>query len=702
MVTYFVGVDIGGTFTDCVALSTEGQILESKVLTNIADPAQGVVRGIEALAAAAGLSMTELLASTARFGHGTTIGTNALIERKGARTALITTAGHRDALLMMRGGGRVAGLPPEQFYSVHNTKKPEPLVHREAIGEVMERIDSEGNVVVALEDADAREVISALSGRQSFESIAICLLWSFVNPTHEQQLAGLLADMRPKVFVSLSSDVAPRLGEYERTVATVINSYVGPRSTEYLEHMDRQLHAQGLDRQILVMQSNGGVLPVSAVKKVPIRIIDSGPVGGLAGSAALARHYGHDNVVATDMGGTSFDVGLIFRGEPVVASERVIGQFSYRTPHLDVRSIACGGGSIAHVDEFSRSLRVGPESAGSEPGPACYGRGGEQPTVTDANLVLGFLRPDALLGGNMQLDTAAAHKAIESIAQRVGLSAVEAAAGIIRINNNNASSLIRRQTLERGYDTRDFVLYAYGGAGPVNAVGYAANLGIATIVIPLANGASTLSAYGIASSDIVQVFELEENMLAPFDPARLTAALNNVENRIHASFQQIQVYEHMVIERFVLMRYPEQYMQQLSVPIPNGQLGQSDCDHILTAFDTEYQRQFGSGARAVFNSPEIFAVSIKGSVKSELLKVIPSGAGIETTSSLDDSRRDGRKVYWPEYMDWIPTAVFDGTLLPPKCEIEGPARVELPNTSISIAPGQRGTVDASGSIIISL
>src|ERR1019366_8084079 len=429
---YYIGVDIGGTFTDCVLVDREGNHRTAKTLSTKDDPVSGVLAGLERLAQTVGVDLTTLLERAERFGHGTTIGTNAVLERSGARVGLVATAGHGDALAMMRGAGRVAGRSIEGVFSVHGSRLPAPLIVPGAVVEVDERGGASGEggggggrMVVEWDIDAAAERIGRMIAEYELDSVAVALLWSFANPAHEKALAQAI----PDVFVSSSAEVSPRLGEYERTVATVLNSYVGPACSRYLSDLESRLATP-----LLVMQSNGGVLPASAV--TALGTIDSGPAGGLIGVATLAGAYGHDHVVATDMGGTSFDLGLVVDGKPVVAEEHVIGQYTYRLPHLDVRSVACGGGSIAWIDEATGGLRVGPASAGSEPGPACYGRGGVEPTVTDADVVLGLLRPEAFLDGRMPLDRDAAVAAVGKLATRLDLTVEETAVGILRINRS--------------------------------------------------------------------------------------------------------------------------------------------------------------------------------------------------------------------------------------------------------------------------
>jgi N-methylhydantoinase A len=428
---------------------------------------------------------------------------------------------------------------------------------------------------------------------------------------------------------------------------------------------------------LLVMQSNGGVIPAAAAAGTSLGTIDSGPAGGLTGVSTLAAAYGHDRVVATDMGGTSFDIGLVIDGKPILADENVIDQYTYRLPHLDIRTVACGGGTIARFDEATGALRVGPQSAGSEPGPACYGRGGTEPTVTDADVVLGLLRPAAFLDGRMPLDHGAAVAAVGRLADQLGLSVEDTAAGIIAVNDMRAATLIRQQTLERGHDPRDFVLYAYGGAGPVHAFGYAAESGVREVVVPLGNGASTLSAYGIASGDVVLYRELQRSVLAPFTGTTadsLAAAVAEVEKAARAELAAAGVTGHARVEIDALMRFREQLMHSLEIPVtlPAGPGTGAD---LQADFDAEYVRRYGSGGTALFQAVEVFALRARASV----------AAGIPTPRSVTATvpAPDRTNVYWPG-RGWTSTDVHRGA---PESVVTGPALVELAHTTIAVPPG---------------
>ena len=694
--SYYIGVDVGGTFTDCVAVSDTGALYHAKSLSTRPNPTEGMLEGLASLAAETGTSLSELLADTERFSHGTTIGTNLVVERKGARVGLICTLGHRDAILMMRGAGATAGKPVEQVYQPHGARPPSPIVPRRSILELEERIDRDGQIVVALQPERARAAIQTWLASNRFEAVSICLLWSFRNPSHELAVAGLVRELDHRVFVSVSSQVAPRLGEYERAVATVINAYVGPASSAYLESFGDKLRSRGLRKPVLVMQSNGGVLAASAARTLPLTLIDSGPTGGLAGTAAVAESAGHRHVIATDMGGTSFDVGLVIDGRPLIATERTLEQYTYQLPHLDVRSIACGGGSIASVDERTGALRVGPQSAGSEPGPACYGRGGMLPTVTDADVVLGLLRPESFLGGRMPLDAKAAHRAVATVASRVGLSVDETAAGIVRINNANAALLVRQRTIEQGLDPRDFVLYAFGGAGPLHAFGFAAELGVRQVVVPLGNGASTLSACGIASADAVRYFEAEFQLRAPLDPAQLAAALARCEADARRAVDA-DGFEVSCVERTLLMRYVGQYLNSMPVALPAGPVDVALAARVLEDFGRNYERVYGEGARIVFQAAEVFAIRLKLVGNAGFKVAIRARAG---KGGANGALRTTLDVFWPEQTRRVPTRIYDGIALGTADTVVGPALVELPHTTVAVAPGQRLTADSFGNLAL--
>jgi len=421
---------------------------------------------------------------------------------------------------------------------------------------------------------------------------------------------------------------------------------------------------------------------------VALGTLDSGPTAGLTGVAALAAANGDRDVVATDMGGTSFDIGLVVDGRPAVAEESVIDQYTYRVPHLDIRATACGGGTIARRDPQTGALRVGPDSAGSEPGPACYRRGGTLPTVTDADVVLGLLRPDSFLGGRMPLDEHAARAAVGALAAELGLGLEDTAAGIVTVNNLRAATLIRQQTLERGLDPRDFVLYAYGGAGPVHAFGYAAEIGVREVLIPLGNGASTLSAYGIAAGDVTRFTEVETALRAPFEDAALAREITRAVSRAREAMVAAGADEEPRIEIWALMRYQEQLMHSLEVPIDPADTG---AERLTSRFTDEYARRYGASAASAFQAAEVFALRVRARAPAAIGPVIdavpsaaPSGSGAPGQVA---------QVYWPDAVQRLDTHVYDGDQLADGTEISGPALVELSHTTIAVPRGASLTAD---------
>lgn len=694
---YYIGVDIGGTFTDCVAVDDHGVRYQAKSPSTKADPSEGVVQGLARVAETIGISLDALLASTDRFSHGTTIGTNMVIERTGAKVALLTTVGHRDALLMMRGTGRVTGRMPDSLFSLRDTGMPNKLVPRDQIHEVIERVDADGEIVVRLDDRNLAQILERIE-QEGIQSVAVNLLWSFTNSEHEKRIGAALASLPSKPYVALSSEISPRIGEYERAAATAISAYLGPGSMLYLDRLETRLRSQRLERAFLVMQSNGGVGTVDDVKRQPLRLLDSGPAGGMVGVDSLARHYGHRNVIATDMGGTSFDVGLIVDGAPLTRNKGIIDHYTYYLPHLDVTSIACGGGSIARYDEHSGSMQVGPRSAGSEPGPACYGRGGREATVTDADVVLGLVDADSFLGGTMPLDKEAAFAAVARIAERLNVTTEEAASGILRLNNFRAATLIRQKSLQSGYDPRDFVVYAYGGAGPVHAFDFARELDVAQVIVPLGNAASVLSAYGISSANFVRQFESPLQAVSPFDPEKLEGIFAELEAVGTESFLAMGYAKHdITLTRTVSMRYAEQYMQSLDIVAPDT-ISVETVHRLEEDFTSDYARLYGEHSRIALRAVEVHHVYVRATVNLGLR--IPAslpGAG-EPLSP--DAVLGARDVYWPSSSERLSSKVYAGPKLKPGNRVEGPAVIELPHTSVPIAPGQSALVDEIGSLII--
>src|SRR6201991_181256 len=486
--TYRLGVDVGGTFTDVLLVEeASGTTWRAKTASTPYDQAVGVLNGIGKVCDEAGIALSDV----AQVLHGTTVATNAILEGKGATVGLVTTQGFRQVLQIARSyvPGGLAGwiIWP----------KPEPLAALENTVEVDERLASDGTVIRDLDEADVRAQLAKLHG---IDALAVSLINSFADPAHERRIARIAAEMLPGVPVSLSSDVLPELREYERTVTTVANGYVQPQVKRYVETMSGKLAEGGVAGELAILRSDGGLSTADAAIAAPVTMLLSGPAGGVTGAVWIAEQCGYSDLITFDMGGTSTDVALVQGLTPRIGRETKVGDLTVRASSVDVRTVGAGGGSIAHVPELTRALRVGPQSAGAEPGPAAYGKGGEAPTVTDANVVLGYL-PTELAGGEITLDAQAAHAAVKTIADAMELGSVEAAAaGIVDIVNENMFGALRLVSVQQGYDPRDFALIAFGGAGPLHANALGKLTGAWPVIIPPSPG--VLCAYGDATTSL--------------------------------------------------------------------------------------------------------------------------------------------------------------------------------------------------------
>jgi N-methylhydantoinase A len=694
-VSYYCGVDIGGTFTDCVLVDESGAITLAKAPSTPHDFSQGFLHAIEEAARRRGVEPQSLFGEIELLLHGTTVGTNVLVQMRGAKIGLITTRGHRDALVMMRSYGRSAGLPIEKLLHVSRHRKPDPIVPPQLIKEVSERVDWAGDVFLPLNEDEARAAIEELVA-EDVEGIAISFLWGFVNPGHESRVKEMVRELAPDLFVSCAHELIAKPGEYERTAAAAINCYVGPSTSTYVQRLDGATRERGYDHPLLIMQAAGGVVPASEVADAPLFTIGSGPVGGVTGAKFLADVLGHRNVIACDMGGTSFDVGLVHDGVPISSSETVINQYTFFMPRLLIESIGSGGGSIVWVDEQSGTLRVGPESAGADPGPACYGRGGTRPTITDANVILGRYNPEGFLGGRITLDRDAAEQAMAGVAEALGMEIVEAAAGAVRIVEYQMADLMRQMTVEQGLDPREFVVYAYGGAGAAHAAVFARELGCKQVVVPLGDLASTWSALGVMSSDVLHVYEHAELLASPFDVARIAEIYAELEERARAQLAEEGFAEtDMELSRYADMRFSLQ-IHQVEVPVPAGDLTGETMGQQIETFIERYESIYGKGSAFTGAGVQIgvFRVVGRGRIRTpELPRLEPRDAPAPAGT---------RDVYWEEGEGHIATDIWDGAAIGPGTEITGPAIVELSVTTIVVQPGQRGRVDDYGSFVIAV
>lgn len=695
--SFSVGTDIGGTFTDMVVIDDQSQVRLFKLPTTPEDRSLGVLHGFQAAADAYGMSVPEFTAAVDYFAHGTTAATNALIERKGETTGLITTRGTADTLFIQRAMGSWTGIGNASgHYS--RRRNPPPIVAREHIREIDERLDFAGDVIVPLDHEAIRAAVRELRAA-GVKSMAVCFLWSFVNPDHELTAAQIIRQEWPEVFVTTSSDAAPVIGEYERTATAVVNSYLGPVISRYVELLERRLRMIGFGGNFTVMDSAGGVMDAEQAGRRAVEMLTSGPAGGVLASAALAGKLGYPNVITADMGGTSFDVGMIIDGEPLTVTSSVAGRYHLAVPKIRVTAIGAGGGSIAAVDEDGL-LVVGPESAGAVPGPACYGKGGSRPTVTDADVVLGVIDPGHFLGGAITLHRELAEKAIaEHVAEPLGMTVLEAAAGIRKVADNQMADLVRTVTVQEGFDPRGFALFAYGGAGPTHAYAYAPEAGIGTIVIPYT--ATVHSAFGAVSSDQYRSVQVSDPQRTPpqirtpsdhIDLDRVNAQFDELERRCRAELRDDSA---ISVSRLLYFRYRRQ-VHELPIAVAAGPVTPEGFDALAREFHRRYERIYGAGTSLPEGGIEINTFRVEGRIPSPLSD--QSSHARTAPGRLADARLGEREVVF----DGNPqlTRVYRGETLPTGAPVEGPAILEYFGTTAVVAPGQRATADADGNVVI--
>jgi N-methylhydantoinase A len=687
--TYYVGADTGGTFTDLVIIDGEGRIHFDKAFSTPDDPSLGVTAALENGAELLDRPLLEVLQETSRFSHGTTVGTNALIQRRGARVGLVMTRGFEDTTLITRGPmGMNAGVPASQALDFVHTRRPDPLVPPERILGVVERVVVDGSVVTALDDEQARQAIEQLVAMGA-ESLAVCLMWSFRNDAHERRLADLVKSVSPGLPLSLSSEVSPLMGEFERSLTTIVNAYVGPVISRYIANLRKSLSELGLAPEVQLLKSSGGLTLPQHVEREAVALVNSGPIGGLVAAKYVGEILGHRNIITSDVGGTSFDVGLIRDGEFEYEQTPCLDQgVPVQTPAVKVVAVGAGGGSIAWSD--GRRLQVGPQSAGADPGPACYGVGTE-PTVTDALLILGIIDPANFFGGRKKLDMERAAAAIRlRIAEPLGLTLEEAAAGIYEIVTAKMSDLIRKTTVETGYDPREFVLFAYGGAGPAHAALYAQDLGVEELIIP--HTSSVFSALGCALSDVRYTYARSEPMILRPDAESVTRFEQTFAALEQAALKDMEATGYsasdVTLTRRLDLRYEGQ-LNELSIPWLRVPLAEAGVDAVRTSFEAAYETRFGKGTSSPDASLELITFRVDALKPTEKPALHLEAEG---PADAAHAHRSTRTIYLRQH-GAIAAQIFDGNVLRPGNVIEGPAVIERRDTTILVPPGQRAVVD---------
>ena len=679
--TWRVGVDSGGTFTDlCLFDDSSGRVEVWKVPSTPDDPSRGIARGVEESLARVDAG----LADVGYFGHGTTVATNALIQLRGVRTGLITTDGFRDLL-------EIGRQKRPDLYDLQ-ADKPETLVSRDLRVGVVERVRHDGSVELGLDEPAVRAAAEALRDA-GVEAVAICFLYGFLRPGHEQRARKIVAEVLPDAFISTSHEVAPEFREFERMSTAVVNAYLGPVMRRYIGRLGTRLKEGGLATTPHLTQSNGGVIGFEQAAQLPVRTVLSGPSTGVVAAQALATMVGMPELITFDMGGTSSDVALLNGGQCRLASEAVVHGYPIKAPMLDIHTVGAGGGSIAYVDSGGL-LKVGPRSAGADPGPVCYARGNTEPTVTDANVVLQTLNPTHLLGGRMAVRQDLAKAAIERLAGPLGLDVMATAQGILSVVTANMARAIRVISVQKGYDPRDYTLVAFGGAGPLHAARLAKELDIPRILVPRNPG--ILCAMGLLLTDLRADFASTKLLtLAAAALPDMTAAFDTLLARAEAWFEG----EHIGVEarrvtRTVDMRYAGQNYE-LPIPLPEGPIGPATLEALAESFDAAHQRMYGFVAEGEAVQMVTFRVEATGLVPKAGFPRRPEGAADARDAII--GRRD---VWLPESGGFVPCPVYGRDLLAPGHRIAGPAIVEQMDATTVIPPGMAGRVEPYGNLIL--
>ncbi|MFQ5913561.1 MAG: hydantoinase/oxoprolinase family protein [Nitrospinota bacterium] len=685
MSNYRIGLDIGGTFTDVVAING-GAIQVTKSPTTPDDYTRGVTNALKELDLE--------LKDTKFFCHGTTVGTNSLLEGKFSRTAVITSKGFRDSMELRR-GERVWPDVPNYLFNLQldlaqrywgNTLKP--LTLRRDRFEVTERVDHHGTVLKPMDEGELRTVIRKIKDA-GLKSVAISFLFSYMHPDHEQRAKELVEEYIPDAYVSASSDVLPIFREYERTSTTVINSAIGPVLSRYFTKLESELHTDGFPKNLdlLIMGSNGGVMTAASASERAAHAVLSGPAGGTIGAQALGKLTHNPNVIAMSMGGTSFDVSLIEQGQPTVSTEFHIGKhYRIATPMLGINTIGAGGGSIAWVDP-GEAIRVGPQSAGAMPGPACYNQGGTDPTVTDANMVLGYLNPDFFLGGKMQVDPDLSHRAVEKFARQVGMNIPEAAQAIHQIANANMAAAMRVVSVEKGFDPRDFTAVAYGAAGPTHACRLASLMSVPKVIVPETPGA--FCCWGFLVADVMHEHHR----------SYVTATEGADVQRINALYREMEAEglervrrdgvprKDIVFQRTMDLRYIGQ-AHEVTAPAPAGRFVRASLDQTIDNFHNLHEKYYEIKSPDEPTELTTLGVKVIGLIEKPRPKTHRAGGG-DTRGAV----KYQKKVFFDESGKFVNTPVYDRYLLKTGNRFTGPAIVEQVDTTVIVPPGHRVEVD---------
>jgi len=695
-VSYVVGIDIGGTCTDCVVVDDAGAVTLGKAFSTPPDFSGDILDALGVAAARLETTTPELLADTQLFLHSTTVAENAVVDGTLARAGIITTRGFEDTLFAMRGGyGRWSGLTEDEKRNPVDTEKPESIVPRALVAGVRERVDSSGAVQYPAGPEDVESAVTALLDA-GVEAIGVSTLWSFANPQTEREVGEVVRRLRPDLFLTLSHEIAPVVGEYERTSTVALNARLGPVVHGYLDNLRRQLADQGFDGQLLVAQAYGGLLPVDEAAARPVGMIESGPVSGLVGSQALGERMGLRNIIAADMGGTTFKVGTVREGLIEYQRESMVLRYHYALPKMDVVSLGLAGGSIISVDARTGTPRIGPRSAGSYPGPICYAHGGEEPTITDIDAILGYLNPDYFLGGSVGLDIEKARALFETkVAEPLGMGVIEAAASMYKLANSLFHDLLHKTTVQRGLDPRRFALFSFGGTAGMHVGAYGEELGVSAIVIP--HSASVHGAFGLVTSDVAHEDQITHPLRAPFDVEAAASIFAELEARIVAQLDAEGFAPgDMRLQRAVDMRYRRQ-VHIVTVPVASGEVTARVLEETVDLFERLYEEKYGPQSAYREAGIELVSFRVRGAgsvgrhdfAAEELGDADASAALVARVEAWVD--RAGAMQEVPGY---------DFERLRPGNVVEGPAVVWSSITTLVVPAGHRARVDAYRSLVV--
>jgi N-methylhydantoinase A len=694
---YVVGVDIGGTCTDCMIMDDAGRSVVAKAFSTPPDFSRGIISALEFGAAELDLSLGQLVDSMWLFLHSTTVAENAIADGAFARAGLITTSGFRDTLFATRGGfGRWSGLSDDEKRNPIETAKPPPLVPLTRIRTVRERVDRAGAVVVALDEEETARVVTDLLD-EGVDAVGVCLLWSFAHREHELIVRDSIARVRPDIFVSLSHELAPVVGENERTSTVALNAALGPLTRAYLDGLRLRLAEHSFNGTFLVMQAHGGLLSLERARDRPVSMIESGPVSGLIGSRRLGRLVGLRNIISADMGGTTFKVGVVRDGAIDYQHESQVFRYHYALPKMDVTSLGLAGGSVISFDERTGIPQIGPRGAGSYPGPVVYGHGGVEPTVTDVDAILGFMHSGYFLGGREKLDTDAAREVFEEkIAGRLGLPLLDAAGALYKLTNTYIYDLLHRTTVQRGLDPRLFVLFATGGTAAMHLPVVGDELGVRKIVVPYT--ASVHGAFGLLTSDVVHEELLTKPTPYPASPEVIEEVFSGLEQSVRRQLSEDGFHEdEIAVSRSVDMHFRRQ-VHEVTVPVrDDSRVDESTVEELAHDFVSLYKERFGEQSTWPGAAIDFVTFRVRGSssLRQPELERLEEGAG-----TADDALVEHREVFLPleNRLETVPG--FDLSALPVGARIEGPALIWSTITTIVIGSRQLAVVDPYRNIII--